>query len=269
MNHRTYLSVTAGLALLAVSGCSGSTLDAGELGDEAAVTNESDSVQEVPVGPRAEVLHQFTVQGTKYVMAAGDGNSVMTMATSPSFAQPMPHERLLAEYGPLTQLEIYLALAPDGEPPRELLLDYHNVEAEAMGRADPSVETVRFDPDAPVEKWASPCVTYALNHVSLPNPNWGFKHLHETFDDGDGDVQTQFMKEPLALAACDTSGADWRINSGGRSSSTSAFNWFGEVNMPPSSKAVIWWGYTTFAKQLRSITFGSQDIAGVIAWSEN
>jgi hypothetical protein len=113
-------------------------------------------------------FHEFAVDGgaTRYQVVAGPEGDVAMIAVMDAGVQVAPHEALLQEYGDLTTLEVYLALAPADEPPNQLLIDAHAQEATANGREDLAVRQVAYQGGGVTEKGAEKdCKDYAASLV--------------------------------------------------------------------------------------------------------
>ena len=139
------------------------------------------------------VLHEFDVQGSQYrfLDASLDGNpSVILQQTAPVDGSVPPLTQLHQAYPGLTQLETYLALVPDGEPPAQPLVDSHPIEAAALGREDDAVRSVDFEPSVLVDKSLATCKTFVSQHLAVVWGGAGIVH---------GEAATQVYSEVRAV----------------------------------------------------------------------
>lgn len=129
------------LALSLVSACGGTPTSAE--GEAERTVADSQSV----------VVASLEVQGMQYAFVdSGHDVGIGLSITGPESAgRPRVYD-LFEQFGDLTMLEVYLALAPEGATPDERLVAAHDAEAKAMGRADNEVKMVRLDPEAVIEK---------------------------------------------------------------------------------------------------------------------
>lgn len=161
MSIRTNASLAL-LLLSALSGCSaGAQLDSEATADQATAplapapgTAESMTSSEATLREVA----QMSIAGSTIKLAQLVGSDASPMLISEQFDLTRGSVlQRLTEKGPLTSLEIFLSLKPEGTVPASLF-EHHTTEARALGRPDASVLTVEFDANAPVEKWtASSC----------------------------------------------------------------------------------------------------------------
>jgi hypothetical protein len=133
------------------------------------------------------VLHELDVAGNQLQVSefVSDGGSAsLRIAETGSVLVPSTLDRLLEEAGPLTTLEIVLALGPEGTVPAASIAGAHPAEARALGREDTSVRHVAFDTAAPIQKYTTAqCTT----DIFSTGNTWRRK---ATLDNAEGDHTT-------------------------------------------------------------------------------
>jgi hypothetical protein len=165
-----------GVLLALVSGCSGlAPEDAAEGAGEEWGAGE---VAEAEVGAGAsneeapaEVIAEVSHEGVEYTFVDDDG--AVAIEVSGKLGAPQPALfRLTEEYGQLTALEIFGALAGDEAVADERLVAAHVAEAQALGREDGAVLDLELSPAGAVEKGSlADCKTLASNAAkSVGNP---------------------------------------------------------------------------------------------------
>jgi len=111
------------------------------------------------------VLHEFqageeVVSFVEYEDESG-GSTVMLGEEYSAFAKSTLSDRALEAAGePLTMLEMFYALAPEGEVPDAALVEAHEAETAELGRVSDEVINVGIDVTAPVEKSAASCEAF-------------------------------------------------------------------------------------------------------------
>ncbi|HEY3494937.1 MAG TPA: hypothetical protein VGK73_09635 [Polyangiaceae bacterium] len=176
LNAKT--SIVSLLAVLA-AGCGGA-------GDDVTTASGPDVI----ASPTEEmtVLHEFKVGKAHYrffdASASGEP-SVLVEQVAPLDMGTPPLTQLLEEHPGLTNLEIYLTLAPEGEPPAEVLVASHALEAKNLGRADAAMRPVEFQPTLLVEKSRTTCGTQATN---LLRAIWGGSIKTEAYSAVEADM---------------------------------------------------------------------------------
>jgi len=139
--HRLQVAIALGCLITAC----------GEPSDPAARETDSaeESTPEREAAPLAESFAEFEVGGSTvefYADGAGPDATILTrVSASPESGNPL--DELVLRYGPLTNLEEFLALAPDVVP-HPALVATHPEQATAIGRPDDSV--LHVDPLAGV-----------------------------------------------------------------------------------------------------------------------
>jgi hypothetical protein len=118
--------------------------DAAEVADQAPVTLNSFRAGEETFEFQ-ELTHS---DGTR---------SFLIAETAPATQSELLTTRLRKEFGALTALETFYALAPEGSIPHERLAAHHAEETAVLGRADDSVRRVDFDAAQPIEKTTQSC----------------------------------------------------------------------------------------------------------------
>jgi hypothetical protein len=96
-------------------------------------------------------LATFEVGGYQHTFIDNGDTIGITVAGSDSHGLPLVFQ-LLQQNGELTSLELYLAMAPKEAAVPSRLIEAHDIEASALGRADTAVRNVIIDPNAVVEK---------------------------------------------------------------------------------------------------------------------
>ncbi len=110
-----------------------------EPGEQRRVQTQDSILAELKVGSETVRFHEFS---------APDGSRMLAVQElAPAALKTTPIAEL-QRGGPLTQLELFQALAPDRQAP-QALADAHGAEALAMGRSDTQVRHVSFDKSAP------------------------------------------------------------------------------------------------------------------------
>lgn len=107
---------------------------------------------------RTEVLAAVDVgYGTvEFVKHVGGEDEVLGIAeVASAYAAHTPLDSAMGS-GPHTLLELFIAIAPDQEPPAELV-ENHHAEAAALRRETDALLAVSFDADEPVEKSTQAC----------------------------------------------------------------------------------------------------------------
>jgi hypothetical protein len=148
-------TVFAALGLYLACGSAGDTTatDLGAAPQDAVV----DTTSEDPAASELETLHEFDAQGVHFRILAVDGE-LLTEFSRPRFT-PLP--TVVAEDGqPLTLLETYLALQPEGVPAQRLLED-HNAQAAYLGRADVSLHAAFVEPPSVEKNLQDDCIGIA------------------------------------------------------------------------------------------------------------
>jgi hypothetical protein len=159
---QTWAMLCVALAFPCACGADGAlTLD-----PSAGDPTEADAAEAAP----ARVLAALSVgegEVTFYVADTQNGPEVSVGEAFPVGAAS-PMEELMAEKP--THLEVFLALAPDEEPPA-LLVDLHAEEAALRGRQDSSVRAL----DVSIDKWSlADCYAYIFNNQAGEFHNqWG------------------------------------------------------------------------------------------------
>ena len=121
-----------------------------------------------------------TIQFQKTVAANGD-TSLSIQEQASAYATSTPLDALLLKQ-PLTALETFIAIAPDQQPPQELV-DSQPGEAKQLGRADSSILSATFDKNAPVEKAVTACLNWVYAAPSNYCYSWGNKLEYQTNGD--------------------------------------------------------------------------------------
>lgn len=132
--------------------------------ESSAESLEVGTVATVDVGYGTVSFHEF---------AQPDGTTVIAIGqlTPNTYGWTPLHDTMAHS----TNLEVFLALVPEREPP-ESYVRAHAKQAEALGRPNADVLEAKFDRDAPVEKtsaqcknWITPastaCFRYTYSHV--------------------------------------------------------------------------------------------------------
>ena len=97
------------------------------------------------------VIDTLNAEGMQYTFIGTDQGAGIDIVGPESAGRPAVF-RLMDQYGELTTLEYYLALAPQGATPDPLLLAAHEREARALGRPDSAVREVSLEPLPVTEK---------------------------------------------------------------------------------------------------------------------
>jgi hypothetical protein len=153
----TFAILTIATAALATA-CSGA--GAGEQPESG--TFESDLAGVTPVLVEPRVLNEFDA-GTdhiKFISAAADGEAptLLVEFSRSGFYSEGTLDLLLRQQPDLTPLEIFYALAPEGEAPSSTLIEAHDRQSALRG--NDVARRVAFDVDQPIEKSAAGCNTY-------------------------------------------------------------------------------------------------------------
>jgi hypothetical protein len=153
------VNVGTGFAALALCLACGSAEDItaadGPAGPQEA-TVDSDSAED-GVASQVDTLHEFDAEGVHFQILAVDGD-LLTAFSRPRFT-PLP--TVVADDGePLTLLETYRALQPEGVPAQRLL-DDHIEQAGYLGRADTSVHAAFVEPPSVEKTLQDDCINVA------------------------------------------------------------------------------------------------------------
>jgi hypothetical protein len=128
-----------------------------EPGEQGRVETQDSILAELKVGSETVRFHEFT---------AADGSRMLAIQElAPATLKTTPIEEL-QRGGPLTQLEIFQALAPDRQAP-QALADAHTAEALAIGRSDTQVRHVPFERSAPSEQSVAFCEGWVFRDPDL------------------------------------------------------------------------------------------------------
>jgi hypothetical protein len=141
--NRIHACLLAGSVATILLGC-GATAEVGSEADELRAELASETV-----------LHEFESGGDKVKISsftAVDHSRTLMMQVDGSAFRPLVVDRLLAESGVLTFLEIFKTLAPSGLSPDSALIQSHAGEALALGRETAAVVAVTFDALRGIEK---------------------------------------------------------------------------------------------------------------------
>jgi hypothetical protein len=179
-------------ALAVLSGCSAAT------GGETAEANAA-------TGSPLTVVDKLDVEGMHYSFVSTDQGLGMDIVGPATAGKPAVF-RLMERYGELTTLEYYLALAPEGAAPDARLIAAHDLESQALGRADNAVLQVKLDPPDLVDKatvqncrdWAN---TQRGGQLHTPIFNTFFDDATLTMAVGTGTTTT------IATAVCNSNRA--------------------------------------------------------------
>lgn len=186
-------------------------------------------------GPRLSATHSFEVGGTEYHLVQVGQGDFSLIAQASTQVPRMPHQVLLEEHGHLTMLELLLALAPDQEPDSRLV-DYHDVQAELLGRDDLSVRRVEFSAP-PLDKVSGGnCQTIAEAFVDqLP----GVSRYDSGWENASLLYQSDYTKDAEAITLCNPLGFSigYRF---GWAYSPYPFNYFDDQEMPSGSWAAVY-----------------------------
>ena len=189
----------------------------------------------VAPGIDEEVLHEVTALGQKIEFVNvtprdGDDDRLLAISARPRGTVDVVGA-LFEEYGPLTMLELFRAVAPAGTVPDQRLVASHVSEAAVLGRADSAVReanlqalteessdgvvlkatlregaeqdcrTALFTPDAN-NVWTRVSI---LPHTSAAGQNAGFVCTGGdtgAFTDATANICTQSFQRPLKVGAC-------------------------------------------------------------------
>ncbi len=106
-------------------------------------------------------LNSFSRGASKFefqeVHHTDGASSLLIVETAPANQSELLTHRLREEWGQLTALETFYALAPHEAAPHERLVAHHSEETAVLRRGDASVRSVDFDAEQPVEKSTSSC----------------------------------------------------------------------------------------------------------------
>lgn len=154
----------------------------------------------------------------------------------------MPHQVLIEEYGNLTMLEMFLALAP-GQVPDARLEAYHAVEAQLWGRDDDSIRAAPYDPEALIEKVTeqhyADCEAIANNFVQGNTTSSAFY-----LDSNNAECTTPFVTTAHSLAICNNEPSIWINGSNSGVYPLSAYTyWLDGNESPPWNQAYTWYLY--------------------------
>lgn len=148
------------------------------------------------------------IQFQKSVASNGEEKlSIVEQASA--YATSTPLDKLFSQKN-LTSLETFMAIAPDQEPPQELVAA-HAAETKNLGRKDTAIVKATFDKDAPVEKAVDACLNFVYAAPSDGCYNWEHKlELQTTNGDwlnvgtyvGDWNLQTG----RVAMGVCNATG---------------------------------------------------------------
>jgi hypothetical protein len=203
------------------------------------------------VNAELEVLHQFSADGNEYEFLYGGPDEFLLSTEGPLTAPALPE---LADGGPATLLETYLALAPKGETPHPKLVDYHLQEARVLGRPDNSVLQAKLNLDVPVEKSLesnlTACKTWASGRLPAADDGSWAKATHGITFAGNQTWNSPSTTLPNAAAACNIGGTgSFPYLKYYKYASASQWTFAGSGTLSANSKAAITWGVTSNPKQ--------------------
>jgi hypothetical protein len=223
--------------------------------------------RELPVvNSEVEVMHQFSAHGNEYEFLYAGPDAFMLSVVGPLSALPLPE---LPEGGPLTLLETYIGVAPEGDPPDPKLVDYHLEEARVLGRPDNSVLRATLNLEVPIEK-ALPsnldqCKSFAARSLPTANPGW-FTATNGTLFGGGISWGPDNKTMPVAAAACNYGGTAsfsyWKYQ---KYQSAADWSYLGQGTLSPNSRGAVVWGATTDPKTVKVTAFGQSGPAGQVA----
>lgn len=143
-----------GLCLACGSAEDVTTTDPGTVLEQA---KPDDSAPAERLAPQVGLLHEFDAEGVHFRFLDSEGDLLIAF-TRPHLT-PLPAVRG-QEGEPLTLLEIYLALQPEGIPDQRLL-DDHIAQSTYLGRPDASVHTAFIEPASVEKNLQDDCIAIA------------------------------------------------------------------------------------------------------------
>jgi hypothetical protein len=179
------------------------------------------------------VLHEFESGGDKVKISSftgADESRTLMMQVDGSAFRPLVVDRLLAETGVLTFLEIFKALAPSGQSPGSALIQSHAGEALALGRETAAVVAVTFDALRGIEKSIT---TTACSQFAFP-PVADYTWVTGVDNTKSGTSTTYIGNDPYFMTSHFTGSAICKANDSG---SAQESNWW--------SFSTVGWNSTT------------------------
>jgi hypothetical protein len=159
--------VGRGLVSLACLGLSGTACSSGplETGDVASTPEEEPLEAETTI--LSEIELGYGILTFSEITLPDGSHMISMMEQAGSHLEETPIDRLFREYGPLTALEVFRAVAAEREPPIALF-DHQHADALAFGRPDDAIVEAHFDRVAVVggegisTKSRAACVNYVF-----------------------------------------------------------------------------------------------------------
>jgi hypothetical protein len=197
------------------------------------------------VGARSLVGNPRAIRGgTHYALVEASAGDFLLLADADGSVAQMPHETLLETYGPLTMLELLLALAPEQQP-SERLVDAHFAEVDLMGRDDSSVRQVEYTPPI-VEKAWSEGTCRSQSHNVLKSNFPGIAHLYSYANTmvAYGSLWTDLTLLAETITVCNPNDYSFPIRFGWWYQST-GWQYFNQMELGANQYAAVYGNVTT------------------------